>query len=119
MKYLLILSLLSGMAVLDAQRTPRQRSGGQAPSGESGSNLLADFRGTLALVTSKKVTIKVEDSARGEENTMEMSISRKTVALDGDRKLKVTDLHPGQLVDIEAKVQIDGSMEAVRIHLNH
>jgi hypothetical protein len=39
--------------------------------------------------------------------------------MDGDKKIKVTDLKTGQSVDVEAKPQIDGSMEAVKIHLDH
>jgi hypothetical protein len=81
--------------------------------------LLVDFHGTVSVLTSKKLTLTLEDSKKGEENTVDLSFSRKTVALDGDKKLKLTDLKTGQTVDVEAKRQIDGSMEAVKIHLNH
>ena len=106
--------------ILSAQRVPRQgRSPGQVPSGEAGPDLLVDFHGTVSVLTSKKLTLTLEDSKKGEENTVDLSFSRKTVALDGDKKLKLTDLKTGQTVDVEAKRQIDGSMEAVKIHLNH
>jgi hypothetical protein len=80
---------------------------------------LVSFHGTLSALTSKKITLTLEESKKGEENTMEIFLSHKTVALDGDKKLKVTDLKTGQTVDVEAKQQIDGSMEAVKIHLDH
>jgi|SRR5580704_1591942 hypothetical protein len=120
MKYLFIVAPLAFGLLLSAQRTPRQgRSPGQIPSGATGPNVLVDFHGTLSMLTSKKLILTLEESKKGEENTMEIFFSRKTVALDGDKKLKLTDLKTGQMVDVEAKQQIDGSMEAVKIHLDH
>jgi hypothetical protein len=118
MKRLFILSVLAFSLVLSAQYRTR-RSPGQIPAGEAGPDLLVDFRGTVSALTSKKLTLTLEESKKGEENTMDLSLSRKTAAYDGDKKLKLADLKTGQVVDIEAKKQIDGSMEAVTIHLNH
>jgi len=78
-----------------------------------------DFHGTLSSLTSKKFMLTLEDSKKGEENSLEISLSRKTVALDGDKKVKITDLKTGQTVDVEAKRLIDGTIEAVIIHLAH
>ncbi len=120
MKAFCALVLLAFSLPLPAQRMPRQgRSPGQIPGGDAGPDLLVDFKGTLSIVTAKKLTLRLEDSAKGEENTMELSLSRKTVAYDGDKKLKLTDLKTGQTVDVEAKRQIDGTMEAVVVHLGH
>ena len=120
MKYRFILVPLVFGLLLSAQRAPRQgRSPGQVPSGEAGPDLLVDFHGSISVITTKKLILTLEESTKGEENTMEISFSRKTVAIDGDKKLKLTDLKTGQTVDVEAKRQIDGSMEAVKIHLAH
>ena len=126
MKYLSILamlgcSLISTSLISSAQYMPRPRtrSPGQVPSGDAGPDLLVDFHGTVTSLTSKKLLLTLDDSKKGEENTMELSLSKKTVAMDGDKKLKITDLKTGQSVDVEAKRQIDGSMEAVTIHLGH
>jgi len=122
MRYLFIVAMLGFSLVSSAQSSmPRQRtrSPGQIPSGESGPDLLADFHGTLTSLSSKAIVLTLDDSKKGEENTMELSLSRKTIAMDGDKKIKVTDLKTGQSVDVEAKRQIDGSMEAVKIHLDH
>jgi hypothetical protein len=121
MKYLIVIGMLGFSLISSGQSSmPRQRtrSPGQVPSGESGPDLLADFHGTLTSLTSKTLVLTLDDSKKGEENTMELSLSRKTVAMDGDKKIKVTDLKTGQSVDVEAKRQIDGSMEAVTIHLD-
>jgi len=81
--------------------------------------LLVDLRGTVSGLTSKKLTLTLEESKKGEENTMDLSLSKKTAAYDGDKKLKLADLKTGQIIDVEAKRQIDGSMEAVTIRLSH
>ena len=121
MKYLFIVGILGFSLVLSAQYMPRQstRPRGQVPNGDAGPDLLVDFHGTVSSLTSKTLLLTLDDSKKGEENTMEMTLSKKTVAMDGDKKLKITDLKAGQVVDIEAKRQIDGSMEAVKIHLDH
>ena len=121
MKYRFIILALVFTLVLSAQRTPRQnsRSPGQIPSGATGPDLLVDFRGTISALTSKKLVLTLEESKKGEENTMDIFFSRKTVALDGDKKMKLTDLKTGQPVEIETKRQIDGSLEAVTIHVAH
>ncbi len=119
MKYLSILALLSCSLILSAQYMPRQRTRGQVPAGDAGPDVVVDFHGTLTSLTSKKLLLTRDDSQKGEENTLEISLTRKTVAMDGDKKLKITDLKAGQSVDVEVKRQIDGSMEAVTIHLEH
>jgi hypothetical protein len=110
--------ILAFSMALNGQRIPRQGRG-QVPSGDAGPDLLVDFHGTLSGVSSKKLTLTLEESKKGEENTMDLFISRKTVAYDGDKKIKLADLKTGQSVDVEAKRQIDGSMEAITIHLDH
>lgn len=118
MRYLSILAVLGCSLISSAQYMPRQRTPGQVPAGDAGPGLLVDFHGTVTSLTSKKLLLTLDDSKKGEENTMELSLSKKTVAMDGDKKLKITDLKAGQSVDVEAKRQIDGSMEAVKIHLD-
>jgi hypothetical protein len=121
MRYLLVVAVLGFSLISSAQSMPRQRtrSPGQVPSGDAGPDLLVDFHGTITSLTSKTLVLTLDDSKKGEENAMELSLSRKTVAMDGDKKIKVTDLKTGKSVDVEAKRQIDGSMEAVTIHLDH
>jgi hypothetical protein len=120
MRYVFIVAMLSLSLISSAQYMPRQRTHpGQVPSGDAGPGLLVDFHGTLTSLSSKTLLLTLDDSKKGEENTMEISLSHKTVAMDGDKKIKVTDLKTGQSVDVEAKRQIDGSMEAVKIHLDH
>jgi hypothetical protein len=120
MRYVFIVAMLGLSLISSAQYMPRQRTRpGQVPSGDAVPAVLADFHGTLNSLTSKTLVLTLDDSKKGEENTMELSLSRKTVAMDGDKKIKVTDLKAGQSVDVEAKRQIDGSMEAVTIHLDH
>ena len=121
MKYQIMMVALVCSLLLSAQRAPRQnsRSPGQIPSGDTGPNLLVDFRGTISGLTSKKLILTLEESKKGEENTMDIFLSRKTVALDAGKKMKLTDLKTGQPVEVEAKRQIDGSLEAVKIHFGH
>jgi hypothetical protein len=120
MRYVLIVAVLGFSLISSAQYMPRQRTRpGQVPSGDAGPDLLVDFHGTITSLTSKTLVLTLDDSKKGEENAMEISLSRKTVAMDGDKKIKMTDLKTGKSVDVEAKRQIDGSMEAVTIHLDH
>lgn len=119
MRYLSIVTMLGCSLILSAQYMPRPRTRGQVPAGDAGPDVVVAFHGTLTSLTSKKLLLARDDSQKGEENTMEISLTRKTVAMDGDKKLKITDLKAGQSVDVEVKRQIDGSMEAVTIHLDH
>src|SRR5262249_28334982 len=97
MKYLLMLilgaSLFVSKTMPGSARGGANRSGGRVPGGAQGPDVLVDFKGTASIVTAKKITLTPEDTKPGEDaNTMDFEISRKTVVLYGDKKLKVTDL---------------------------
>ena len=122
MKYMLMLILGALLALGQQQRMPtnsRQSAnstGGRVPGGAQGPDVLVDFKGTASIVTTKKITVTPEDTKAGEDaNTMDFEITRKTVVLSGDKKLKVTDLKPGDQLAVESKRLIDGTLEAVTV----
>jgi hypothetical protein len=119
MKYVLMM-LLMGFA-FGQQRAPRQPSRNQVniPKTTPGADVAVEFAGTTSSITSKKLTLAKDDSAKGEENSLDFELSKKTLILDGDKKLKSSDVKNGQAVTVEAKRQIDGTLEAVTIRLQH
>jgi hypothetical protein len=121
MKYILI-PLLFAVAMLAQQRTmpgggrQSSKSAGRIPPSSSSPDIVVEIKGTAAIVTQKKLTLTPEDSKPGEDsNTMDFEITRKTVVLAGDKKLKVTDLKAGDSLAVESKRLIDGTLEAVTV----
>jgi hypothetical protein len=113
MKYI---SMLIVGAVLVLGQHSTKSAGRVPPSSSSGPGVLVDFAGTASIVTAKKLTLTPEDSKRGEDaNTMDFEITRKTVVTAGDRKLKITDLKPGDEIIVESKRLLDGTLEAVTV----
>jgi hypothetical protein len=73
---------------------------------------LPSFPGTVRGIDAKGLTIERPDS-----NTMDFHCSRKTRYFDGSKKIKPSDVKPGDHVSVEAKRDIDGSLDAVSVHL--
>jgi len=121
MKYILML-IAGALLVLGQQQSMplgsrgTNKTGGRIPGGSQGPDILVDFKGTAAIVTAKKLTLTPEDTKASEDaNTMDFEITRKTVVMAGDKKLKVTDLKPGDQIAVESKRLIDGTLEAVTV----
>ncbi len=120
------MALLAAASVLEVPvypqygRTPRS---GRTPSGSRGQSRsnsptpdapLVTFRGTLRSITAKKLVLDSEES-----NEVEFHVSKKTSALDGDNKLKPGDLPADARLEVEARRAMDGSLEAVIVHVMH
>ncbi len=71
-----------------------------------------NFRGTLRGIDSKSVVIEEEDAG----NSLQFNCTRKTKYLDGAKKLKRSDLKPGEAVSVDARHAPDGSLDAVAVH---
>jgi hypothetical protein len=89
-----------------------KRSGGSSPAQQQDdpTKLLATFDGTLKGVGSHSLTIQEEN-----DNTVEFLVSKKTAFYNGDTKIKASDLKPGDRLTIEARRDIDGSLDAVNV----
>jgi hypothetical protein len=74
---------------------------------------LPSFPGTVRGIDAKGLTIERPDS-----NTMDFHCSKKTKYFDGSKKIKPSDVKPGDHVSVEAKRAIDGSLDAVSVHLD-
>lgn len=69
------------------------------------------FLGTVKGSDGKVLSIESDDG-----NTMQFTCTRKTEFLDGKKRIKATDLQPGEYVSVEAKLAPDRSMDAVVVH---
>ncbi|MGJ5814671.1 hypothetical protein [Paludibaculum fermentans] len=72
---------------------------------------LPTFLGTVKGSDGKVLSIESDDG-----NTMQFTCTRKTEFLDGKKRIKATDLQPGEYVSVEAKLAPDRSMDAVIVH---
>ena len=95
-------------------RVPSNTQGKGDPSGTSKDGVLPSFAGTVRGVDAKGLTLE-----RPDENTLEFNCSRKTKFYDGPKKIKGTDLKPGDRVLVEARRAIDGSLDAVNVRVEH
>lgn len=68
------------------------------------------FVGALKGADSKTVLIEDEDG-----NLIEFHCSRKTQFLDGKKKIRPSDLKPGERVSVEAKRAPDSSLDALTV----
>jgi hypothetical protein len=87
-------------------RTP-SASGATAPDVP-----LATFTGAVQNIDKKRLTLQESDS-----KTLQFVCSRKTQYYDGDKKIKVSDIKPGDQVTVETKRFADGEMEAINVHM--
>ena len=120
------LTLLAAASVLGVPaypqygQTPRSGRTATKSRGQSRSNSptpdapLVTFRGTLKSITAKKLVLDSEES-----NEVEFRVSKKTSVLDGDKKLKAADLQADARVEVEARRALNGSLEAVIVHVTH
>lgn len=75
---------------------------------------LASFTGAVENIDKKKITVQESES-----NTLQFVCSRKTQYYDGDKKIKLSDIKPGDRVTVETKRLADGEMEAINVHIEH
>jgi hypothetical protein len=73
---------------------------------------LATFTGAVQNIDKKKLTLQETDS-----KTLQFVCSRKTQYYDGDKKIKPSDIKPGDQVTVETKRFADGEMEAINVHI--
>jgi len=70
------------------------------------------FPGTVRGISAKSLNVEVHD-----ENMMLFNCSKKTVWLDGTKKIKPDAVKAGDLVIVEARKAPDGSLDAVYVRL--
>jgi hypothetical protein len=75
---------------------------------------LADLKGTVKSLSSKLLVIEDPES-----NTLQFECSKKTHYYQGDKKVKASALKPGDHVAVEAKRDIDGTLEAVNVRFDN
>ncbi len=75
---------------------------------------LATFSGAVQSIDKKKLTLQETDS-----KALQFVCSRKTQYYDGDKKIKSSDIKPGDRVMVETKRYADGEMEAINVHVEH
>jgi hypothetical protein len=107
----LALAVLATTSVGLSQYYPRM---GKAQPGAVGDEPLATFTGAVQDIDKKILRIKSEDA-----NTLQFVCGRKTQYFDGDKKIKSTDVKPGDHVSVETKRFRNGELEAVNVRLQH
>jgi len=103
----LVLLMLPAQAQYSYSRT-------SGPLGRNSTNeksVVPAFPGTLRGVSAKNLSLETAG-----ENKMVFHLLRKTVFLDGAKKLTWRDFAEGDLVIVEGRKAPDGSMEAVAVH---
>jgi hypothetical protein len=94
----------------------RPMPGGRRGPSTSGATIpnvpLATFTGAVQSIDKKTLTLQDADS-----KTLQFICSRKTQYYDGDKKIKSSDIKPGDQVSVETKRFADGEMEAINIHI--
>ena len=111
------------VAILLVAPVGAQRGGGRGPSRQqlpqktdpNEADILATFSGKVFTVTKKEVAITLLDG----DHELPFRIGGKTDVLDGKAKKKLADLAVGDMVDVEAKRALDGTLDAVHIKLRH
>ena len=105
----LSLAVLATASIGLPQYYPRM---GKAQPGAVGDEPLATFSGSVQDIDKKLLRIKSEDT-----NTLQFVCDRKTQFFDGDKKIKITDIKPGDHVSVESKRFRDGELEAIHVRL--
>ena len=75
---------------------------------------LATFTGTVHAMDGK--TLAVEDA---DAKTLQFFCTHKTRYFDGSKKIKASDVKPGDRVSVESKPARDGELEAVNVRREH
>jgi hypothetical protein len=73
---------------------------------------LATFSGVVEEIDGKKITLEDADS-----NTLQFVLTHKTRYFAGSKKIKASDIKPGDRVSIETKRFPDGELEAINVRL--
>jgi hypothetical protein len=109
--------------VVAAQKTSQPRSGKstqqKANGTVTGPDVLITVHGSLVLNTSKKLSVADADSDKDDPNVIDFFLSKKIEVLDGDKKLKPSDLKVGAPVAVDARRLLDGSLEAITVRVDH
>ena len=74
---------------------------------------LPTFKGAFQSAADSKLYLNADD-----ENQIEFWITRKTVILDGTKKIKVSDLKQGTRLTVEAKRVVGSRMDAVIVRVD-
>ena len=85
-----------------------------APLGAQYPVPLATFTGTVHAMDGK--TLAVEDA---DAKTLQFFCTHKTRYFDGAKKIKGSDIKPGDVVSVESKAALDGELEAVNVRREH
>ena len=111
----ILLLLASGLPAFSQVGRPMPGGRGRIPS-TSGATVpnvpLATFTGAVQNIDKKKLTLQEPDS-----KTLQFVCSRKTQYYDGGKKVKLSDIKPGDQVTVETKRFADGEMEAINVHI--
>jgi len=75
---------------------------------------LATFTGTVREMDGKTLTLEVDES-----NPLPFVCTHKTRYYDGSKKIKASDIKPGDRVSIDTKRYPDGELEAINVRLEH
>ena len=111
-----ILILVLGLpALAQYGRVPGGRGRTGATAGTTAPNAPpASFTGSVQNFDKKKLTLQSTD-----QNTLQFVCSRKTQYYDGEKKIKSSDIKPGDQVTVETKRFADGEMEAINVRIEH
>jgi len=109
----LALLILTSASIALPQYT-RRRIGSTANPGAIGAEPLASFTGSVQELDKKILRIKTEET-----NTLQFVCDRKTQYFDGDKKIKLDGIKPGDRVLVESKRFRDGELEAINVRLQH
>ena len=90
------------------------RGYGKATPGAVGDEPLATFSGKVQDIDKKVLRIK-----SAEDNTLQFVCDHKTHYFDGEKKIKVSDIKPGDHVSVDTKRFRDGELEAINVRLEH
>jgi hypothetical protein len=73
---------------------------------------LATFSGVVQEIDGKKIALEDADG-----NTLQFVLTHKTRYFAGGKKIKASDIKPGDRVSIETKRFPDGELEAINVRL--
>ena len=73
---------------------------------------LATFSGVVEEIDGKKISLQDADG-----NTLPFVLTHKTRYIAGSKKIKASDIKPGDRVSIETKRFPDGELEAINVRL--
>ena len=113
----LLLLVAVGSPAYSQYGRPVRGGRGRTPSTAGatvGNEPLATFTGAVQNIDKKRLTLQ-----EGDSKSVEFVCSRKTRYYDGDKKIKSSDIKPGDQVTVETKRFADGELEAINVHIEH